>query len=162
MGCPLVVVLHAPVALADDATGEGPFMRAHRRGRFLGEIGLLSGEPAFLTAVVRESRSVVVVPAAQVRALATHYVAIGDLILRAYLIPRAELIELGAGFRILGSRDSTDTRRPREFAARNRLQPAGRSATAAPGARRSSRALSTAPSIRADQSADCWTPAVLR
>ena len=118
---PFVVVLDGLVALIDDATGEGPIVRAHRHGRFLGEIGLLTGEPAFLTAVVREPGSVVVVSAAQVRTLATHDIAIGDLILRAYLIRRAELIELGAGLRILGSRHSNDTRRLREFAARNRL-----------------------------------------
>ena len=86
-------------------------MRAHRRGRFLGETGLLSGEPSFLTAVLREPGSVVVVSAAQLRALATNDVAIGDLILRAYLIPRAGLIELGAGFRIVGARHSAATQR---------------------------------------------------
>jgi thioredoxin reductase (NADPH) len=118
---PFVVVLDGLVALVDDVTGEGPIVGAHRRGRFLGEIGLLTGEPAFLTAVVSEPGSVVVVPAAQVRALATRDVAIGDVILRAYLTRRAELIELGAGFRIIGSRHSADTRRLREFAARNRL-----------------------------------------
>jgi thioredoxin reductase (NADPH) len=47
--------------------------------------------------------------------------ALGDLILRAYLIRRSVLIELGAGFRILGSRYSAECRRLREFAARNRL-----------------------------------------
>jgi thioredoxin reductase (NADPH) len=118
---PFVVVVDGLVALVDDATGEGPIVRAHTRGRFLGEIGLLTGEPAFLTAVARAPGSVVVVPAAQIRALAADDTAIGDLILRAYLIRRAELIELGAGFRILGSRYSNETRRLREFAARNRL-----------------------------------------
>jgi hypothetical protein len=34
---------------------------------------------------------------------------------------RSMLLELGAGFRIIGSRYSPDTRRLREFAARNRL-----------------------------------------
>ena len=47
--------------------------------------------------------------------------ALGDLIMRAYLLRRSLLIELGAGFRIIGSRFSPDTRRLREFVARNRL-----------------------------------------
>ncbi|MGZ4612097.1 MAG: NAD(P)/FAD-dependent oxidoreductase [Kineosporiaceae bacterium] len=46
---------------------------------------------------------------------------LGDLILRAFLIRRELLIGLGAGMRIVGSRFSPDTRRLREFAARNRL-----------------------------------------
>jgi len=40
-------------------------VRAHRRGRFLGETGLLSGEPSFLTAVLHEPGSVVVVSASR-------------------------------------------------------------------------------------------------
>src|SRR5437879_2204046 len=43
------------------------------------------------------------------------------MVLRAYLIRRSLLIELGAGLRIVGSRFSPDTRRLRDFAARNRL-----------------------------------------
>lgn len=47
--------------------------------------------------------------------------ALGDLIMRAYLIRRSMLMELGSGFRIIGSRFDPDARRLREFAARNRL-----------------------------------------
>jgi thioredoxin reductase (NADPH) len=47
--------------------------------------------------------------------------AFGDVILRAYLIRRTLAIGEGHGFRIVGSRFSADTRRLREFAARNRL-----------------------------------------
>ena len=42
--------------------------------------------------------------------------ALGDLILRAYLQRRTMLIGLGAGFRIIGSHYSPDTRRLRDFA----------------------------------------------
>jgi thioredoxin reductase (NADPH) len=41
--------------------------------------------------------------------------------MRAYLLRRSLLIELGAGFKIVGSQFSPDTRRLREFVARNRL-----------------------------------------
>jgi thioredoxin reductase (NADPH) len=64
---------------------------------------------------------VLAVPADRLRELATQDPALGDLILRAYLLRRETLIGLGAGFRIVGSRYSPDTRRLREFAARNRL-----------------------------------------
>jgi thioredoxin reductase (NADPH) len=55
------------------------------------------------------------------RQLVTQDTALGDLILRAYLIRRELLIGLGVGFRIVGSHFSPDARRLREFAARNRL-----------------------------------------
>jgi thioredoxin reductase (NADPH) len=48
-------------------------------------------------------------------------VNLGNAVLRAYMLRRSLLIEMGAGFRIIGSRHSQDTHRLREFAARNRL-----------------------------------------
>jgi thioredoxin reductase (NADPH) len=46
---------------------------------------------------------------------------LGETILRAYLIRRADLIDAGAGMRIVGSCYSADTRRLLEFCTRNRL-----------------------------------------
>ena len=60
-------------------------------------------------------------PVERLRELVLQDTALSDLILRAYLLRRSILIEVGAGFRILGSCYSPDTRRLREFAARNRL-----------------------------------------
>jgi thioredoxin reductase (NADPH) len=93
----------------------------HGPGRFLGELNLLTGQTVFLTAEVRQPGEVVVVPAETLRDLVAKDSALGDLILRAYLLRRSMLIGLGAGFRIVGSRYSPDFRRLREFAARNRL-----------------------------------------
>ncbi|HST42832.1 MAG TPA: FAD-dependent oxidoreductase [Conexibacter sp.] len=93
----------------------------HGAGRFLGELSLVTGEAAFLSAVVRVPGEVLRVPVEQVRELVTQDVAIGDLILRAFLLRRSLLVGLGAGLRIVGSRYSPDTRRLRQFAARNRL-----------------------------------------
>jgi thioredoxin reductase (NADPH) len=57
----------------------------------------------------------------QLRQHVTRDTALGDLILRALLQRRTMLIGLCAGFRIIGSRYSPDTRRLRDFASRNRL-----------------------------------------
>jgi len=73
------------------------------------------------TAVVREPGEVLVVPVERLRALVTHDTVLGDIVLHAYLLRREMLIGLEAGFQIVGSRYSPDTRRLREFAARNRL-----------------------------------------
>jgi thioredoxin reductase (NADPH) len=100
---------------------DGEVLRVHGPGRFLGELGQLTGQPAFFTAVVREAGEVVAVPVERLRELIAREPWFGDLVLRAYLIRRSLLIELGAGLRIVGSRFSPDTRRLRDFAARNRL-----------------------------------------
>jgi thioredoxin reductase (NADPH) len=93
----------------------------HHRGRFLGELSLLTGEGAFYSAVALDAGEVLSVPVARLRELIVGDPALGDLILRAYLIRRSMLIGLGVGVRIIGSRYSADTRRVRDFVARNRV-----------------------------------------
>jgi thioredoxin reductase (NADPH) len=93
----------------------------HGPGRFLGELSLLTGEAVFVTAEVRQPGEVLAVQLDKLRELVADDIALGDLILRAYMQRRSMLIELGIGFRIIGSRYSPDTRRLREFASRNRL-----------------------------------------
>ncbi|MEH0626508.1 MULTISPECIES: FAD-dependent oxidoreductase [Streptomyces] len=116
------VVLSGTVAVVEDyGTSEEHVLRVHGPGRFIGELGLLHGQVAFYTAVAREPGEVLVVSLDQLRHLVSQDSAIGDVVLRACLGRRALLVGQGAGFRIIGSRYSPDTRRLREFAIRNRL-----------------------------------------
>jgi thioredoxin reductase (NADPH) len=116
------VVLEGKVAIVHGNGGcDERLIAVHGPGRFLGELSLLTGQAAFFTAVVREAGEVLVVPVERLRRLVALDAGLGDLILRAYLIRRELLIGIGAGFRIVGSRYSPDTRRLREFASRNRL-----------------------------------------
>jgi len=96
-------------------------LAVHGRGRFLGELGLLTGESAFVSAVPMGPGRVLVVPVDRLRDLVARNPTVGDLVLRAFLIRRSILIGLGVGLRIVGSRFSPDARRLREFAARNRV-----------------------------------------
>jgi thioredoxin reductase (NADPH) len=115
------VILDGKVMVVAGYGDEQRVIAVHGPRRFLGELSLLTGQAAFFTAVVREPGEVLVVPVERLRALVTQDTALGDLILRAYLLRREMLIGLGAGLQIVGSRYSPDTRRLREFAARNRL-----------------------------------------
>ncbi|MBF8190594.1 FAD-dependent oxidoreductase [Nonomuraea sp. K274] len=116
-----IVILRGKVAVVE-GDGEGRrTIAVHGPGRFLGELGLLTGQAGFVTAVVRKPGEVLAVPADEARTLVAGDPALGDLILRAYLTRRALLIGLDAGLRIIGSRYSPDARRLREFAARNRI-----------------------------------------
>ncbi|MDW5593125.1 FAD-dependent oxidoreductase [Conexibacter stalactiti] len=116
------VVLDGAIAAVEGLGSPGErTVGVHGAGRFLGELSVVTGETAFLSAVVRVPAEVLRVPVEQVRELVTQDVAIGDLILRAFLLRRSLLVGLGAGLRIVGSRYSPDTRRLRQFAARNRL-----------------------------------------
>src|ERR1700704_6103391 len=119
--CDFIVVPEGKVAIVEESDGDDRVISVHGPGRFLGELNVLTGQAAFVTAVVVEAGSVLVVPVTRLREIVTQETALGDLILRAYLIRRSILIGLGTGLRIVGSRYSPDTRRLREFAARNRL-----------------------------------------
>jgi thioredoxin reductase (NADPH) len=115
------VILDGLVALGEESCTGLRVIGVHGRHRFLGELGLITGQTAFVTAVVREPGELLVLTADLLRAIVTNDLVIGDLFLRALFMRRAILIGLGVGFRIIGSRYSPDTRRLRDFAVRNRL-----------------------------------------
>ncbi|HEV7826689.1 MAG TPA: FAD-dependent oxidoreductase [Mycobacteriales bacterium] len=116
------VITGGEVAVVDGyGTSRERTLGVHGPGRFLGELALVIGQPAFITSVVREAGEVLAVPPECLHDVAVRDARLGDLIMRAYLARREMLISLGAGLRIIGSRFSPDTRRLRDFAARNRL-----------------------------------------
>jgi thioredoxin reductase (NADPH) len=115
------VILDGTVAVVEGFGDEQKVVRVHGPRRFLGELGLLEGQPAFVGAVFAEDGEVLVVQLAALRRLVLGDPTLGEQILRAYLIRRSLLIGHGNGFRIVGSCYSPDTRRLLEFAARNRL-----------------------------------------
>jgi thioredoxin reductase (NADPH) len=116
-----IVILDGHATVVQDLGPEQRVIAVHGPHRFLGEIGLLTGQPFFLNNVAREPGEVLSVPVDDLRGLVTSDPRLADLILRAFLIRRSLHLSLGAGFAIIGSRYSADTRRLREFAARNRL-----------------------------------------
>jgi thioredoxin reductase (NADPH) len=120
-GYDFVVVLQGRVAMVEHDHGSERTIAIHGPGRFLGELNLLTGETAFVSAIVREAGEILAIPAERLREIVAKDPVFGDLILRAFIIRRSILIGLRTGLRILGSRHSPDTRRLREFAARNRL-----------------------------------------
>ncbi|GAA1434451.1 FAD-dependent oxidoreductase [Streptomyces thermospinosisporus] len=116
------VILSGAVAVVEGyGTPDEHLLRVHGPGRFIGELGLAHGRIAFYTAVVRTPGEILALSIDQLRDLVTRDSLLGDVVLRACLGRRALLVGQGAGFRIIGSRYSPDTRRLREFAARNRL-----------------------------------------
>ena len=115
------VVLRGRVAVIDEGETSRQVIRVHGPRRFLGELGLLEGQVSFVTMEVLVPGTVLAVPARRLHEIVTRDSTLGDVILRAYLIRRSLLVGQGTGFRIIGSCYSPDTRRLREFAARNRL-----------------------------------------
>ena len=116
-----IVVLSGAVAVVDHEAGAVREMATLGPGRFVAELGILTGERVFATAVVREPGSVLVVPADRLQEVIAQDQQLSDVIVQVILRRRRWFAQQRAGLQILGSRTSPDARRLREFAARNRL-----------------------------------------
>ena len=120
--CDFFVVLSGVVAIIDGfRTPQEHVLGLHGEGRFVGELSLMSGEPAYLTARVREGGEAIVLSRDALESLIGRNQQLGDLILTAFIARRAILIDTGSGVRLIGSSLSEETRRLREFLTRNRV-----------------------------------------
>jgi thioredoxin reductase (NADPH) len=116
-----IVILSGEVAVVGHFGDVEGRIAVHGRGRFLGEIGLLTGQASFVKALAVEPGEVLALPLEALRDVVAFDAELGDLVVRAFLARRWLLIGQGAGFTIVGSCYARDTRRLRDFAARNRL-----------------------------------------
>jgi thioredoxin reductase (NADPH) len=115
------VVESGAVAIVQGYDHENRVIAVHGVHRFLGELNLLSGATAQLTAVVRDPGEVIQVPAGVLRRTLADDEELSNIILRAFISRRSILIEANAGFKVVGSGYSPDSRRIREFLNRNRI-----------------------------------------
>ena len=116
------VVLRGRVAVIDafGSTAER-LVGVHGELRFVGELNLVTGQPAFLTAVVEEAGEAIVLSRDELQAVVSANQLVGDVIVNAFIARRGLLIGRGSGLRLIGSHLSPDTRRLREFLTRNRI-----------------------------------------
>ena len=116
------VILSGAVEIVVPSDGEERIIAGRGRGRFLGELNLLTGQRVYLSARVVEPGEVIVVPRAALQHLIATYPSLGDTILAAFLARRSALLsDASAAIRVVGSRFSPELLRVREFLARNRI-----------------------------------------
>jgi thioredoxin reductase (NADPH) len=122
LDCDFFVVLSGLVAIVDAfGTPEEQVLGIHGEGRFVGELNLMTGEPAYLSALVREDGEAIVLSRDALVSLIGREQQLGDLILTAFIARRAILVDAGSGVRLIGSSLSEESRRLREFLTRNRV-----------------------------------------
>ena len=119
--CDFYVVLEGEVELIEPTLVTPRVIGVRTPREIVGELNLLTEEVTYLSAVVRKGGSVLAIPADDLRAIVMDDPGFSDFLLRAFLLLRSHLVELGAGLKIVGSHYSPDTRRLRQFAARSRL-----------------------------------------
>ena len=118
----LFVVLAGEVRLIERHGQPGEtIITTYGPSQFLGEIGLLTGQRAYLSAVAGTAGRVLRVPVEQVRVVMAQEPGLSELILRTFLLRHSILTGRGSGLTLIGSRFDPGTRRLLEVLARNRL-----------------------------------------
>src|SRR5713101_9759936 len=118
----LIVLLEGEARIVEHYAQPDEFVIVtYRPGEFMGEIGLLTGQRAYLTAIVSAPSRILRIPVPQVHVIMDQELELSELILRAFLIRHARLTRLGSGLTLVGSRFDVDTRRLLETLSRNRL-----------------------------------------
>ena len=118
----LFVVLAGDVRLIERHGQPGEtVITAYGQSQFLGEIGLLTGQRAYLSAVAGTAGRVLRIPVEQVRVVMAQEPGLSELILRTFLLRHSILTGRGSGLTLIGSRFDAGTRRLLEVLARNRL-----------------------------------------
>ena len=117
----MFVVLKGIVEVSQrDGLGHVTPIVRHGRGHFIGEVGSLSGKPSLVDAVAIDSVEVLLLPAAQLRALIIAEADLGERLVRALILRRVALIDAGAsGPVLIGRPGSTDLLRLENFLRRN-------------------------------------------
>ena len=100
--------------------GPGTLIVTHGPGGFLGELAQLAGRPALVDALAQEPVEALVIPPDRLRALLIAEAEVGERIMRALILRRVGLLEVGAGGPVIvGRAGNGDVLRLEGFLARN-------------------------------------------
>jgi len=117
------IVKSGKIEILDDSGDEPRIIVTHGPGQFTGDVSLLTGMPAIVTAIARGNCEVYEISQEALRQVLNQCPTISDIILQAF-IARRQLIRESpdfTGLRVIGSRYSPDTFRVRDFLSRNRV-----------------------------------------
>jgi thioredoxin reductase (NADPH) len=117
---PFYVIKSGQVEVVRPSPAGEIVITVHTPGQFTGEINMIAGRRAFFQSRVRESGEVLKLDRAQLAALVQTDAELSDILMRAFILRRMELINAGIGDVILiGSIHSAHTLRVKEFLTRN-------------------------------------------
>jgi thioredoxin reductase (NADPH) len=117
----LLFILSGSAALSvRSASGEARHLTNYQRGSVVGEVAQLSAKPSFVTVEALEPLTALVIPPEGLRALMIGEAEIGEKLMRALILRRVGLIEIGGGGPVIvGFTTSRDVLRLEGFLRRN-------------------------------------------
>src|SRR5881398_576712 len=117
---PFFVVTAGRVEVVRPSGSTETLVAVHGPGQFTGEVNMLSGRPALVRSRTIESGEVIELDREQLLALVQTDSELSELIMRAFILRRVELIARGFGnVVVLGSNHCAGTLRVKEFLTRN-------------------------------------------
>ncbi len=117
---PFFVVTKGQIEIVRPASAADTVVRVFRPGEFTGEANMLSGRPALVLARAIEAGEVIELDRESLLSLVQTDSEIGEIIMRAFILRRVELIASGLGDVVLvGSSHCSGTLRVKEFLTRN-------------------------------------------
>ena len=116
----IFVLLDGELEILQILDRKSTVVRVLEAGQFTGEVSTLAGRPAVVRIVARTPARVVLIPRERLLTLVRNDADLGDVFMRAFVLRRAELINLGLGDVVLvGSDHCAGTLRIRDFLIRN-------------------------------------------
>jgi thioredoxin reductase (NADPH) len=116
------VVERGAVEIVEHSSGESKKVAFHDRHAFGGDVSLVTGRPALVSAIARGETEVFEISPGDLRRIMSERPALGELLLRAFIARRELLVASDfQGLRVLGAGSSRDTFRIRDFLARNQV-----------------------------------------
>jgi thioredoxin reductase (NADPH) len=117
---PFFVVTAGQLEIVRPSRRAETLVAVHAPGQFTGEVNMISGRRALFRARARESGEVIELNREQLVALVQTDTELSDILMRAFILRRTELITHGLGDVVLvGSAHSAGTLRVKEFLTRN-------------------------------------------
>ena len=117
---PFFVVTAGAIEVVRTAGDTETIVAVHGPGQFSGEVNMISGRRALFSSRVRESGTVIVLDRAEMVALVQNDAELSEILMRAFILRRVELVTSGMGDAVLiGSMHSPGTLRIKEFLTRN-------------------------------------------
>src|SRR5918912_1664630 len=117
---PFFVVITGEVEIVRPFGAYETLVTVHGSGQFTGEVNMLSGRRSLFRARATKAGKVIELDRTHMMALVQTDAELGDILMRAFVLRRVELIAAGVGDIVLiGSTHSTGTLRIKEFLMRN-------------------------------------------
>ena len=116
------VVVEGSVEIVEDSSGERRRVALHEPGEFTGDIDMLSGKAALITAVARGRTRVYELDQDHLQDFVAERPVLGEKILQAFMARRELLLDSDfQGVRVIGPGRSSTTLKIREFLAKNQV-----------------------------------------